>query len=69
MAQSELVITFNWENKDSFKMKANLNNAGVKTILEMEENGFLAKLWDGGKNIIMTYLEIEVDKIGNDMKA
>ena len=50
-------------------MKANLNNAGVKTILEMEENGFLAKLWEGGKSIIMTYLEIEVDKIGNDMKA
>ena len=69
MAQSELVITFNWENKDSIIMKANLNDAGTKTILEMEENGCLSKLWDGVKHTIMTYLEIEVDKMGNDMKA
>ena len=70
MAEKKLKITFTYENGVSFQMDSKLNEENAVTILSLEENSCLGKLWDDGiKQAVMTYLEHEVKKIGTEMKA
>lgn len=70
MAGKELVLKFKWENKESFQLTSKLDQGETITILSLEENSCLAEIWDiGVKPTIMAYIELEVGKIGADMKA
>jgi len=69
MAVSNLVITFQWENGNAFKMSSNLDGAGSVTICQVDENGEFAHIWEYAKSICSTYIGRYLDNIGNDMKA
>lgn len=69
MAENTLVLTFNYENDAEFKLKANANDAGDVTIVEMEENGNLGRMFDKGlKNSLMDYFEVQLDAMIASMK-
>lgn len=70
MAATTLLIQFTWENNVNFKMESKKNAEATVTILALQENACLPKLWEAGiQETIMTYLEYEVTKIGTEMKA
>lgn len=70
MASKVRLVRFTWENGVSCKVDTKLDNASYITIIDVDENGHLNKLWDAGlKTVIMTFLEAEVDTIGEEMKA
>ncbi len=69
MAATTLVLTFTYENEDSFKLEC--NDAGVnKIIFEMEEDGNIGKLFDSGtRNAIVGFFERHLDAIITVMKG
>jgi hypothetical protein len=70
MAENTVVLTFTWENSSELKLIANENDGGDKTIIEMEENGNIGRLWDEGiKSALTKYIDELLDEIGSDMKA
>lgn len=69
MAKKTQTILFTWENNDSFKMEYEFNDGGYKTIIEMEENGDLAKLWGNAHVLCEVFFKACLDKVGIDMAA
>ena len=70
MAQKVRIIRLAWENNDSFKMDTNLDGGSYQTIIEMDENGYFAKLWESGVALLCKeYFGSELDNIGSEMKA
>ncbi len=70
MAQKVRIIRLSWENDDSFKMETNLDGGDYQTIIEMDENGYFASLWESGvAPLCKEYFESELDTIGAEMKA
>ena len=70
MAQKIREIKISWENNDSFKLETQLDGGGWQTIIEMDENGYFATLWESGvAPLCKEYFERELDVIGSEMKA
>ncbi len=63
------LIKLTWENQDEFKMETQLNDEGWVTILEMDENGNISKLWEHAGKLCNKYFETQIDFIGGVMKA
>ncbi len=64
---NKLVLTFTWENKKRLKLIAH-DDSETKTILQMDEDGNLAALWDGVEITLHRYFQSIMDKIGTEMK-
>lgn len=70
MAVSTLTIQLKWENDNSFQVLSQLNAGDVITILEMDENDHLAKVWDNYiTGICKSFFEQKLKEIGGEMKA
>ena len=70
MAQKVRTIRLSWENDDSFKMDTNLDGGSWQTIIEMDENGYFAGLWETGVvPLCERYFKDMMDTIGAEMKA
>jgi len=70
MAKKVRTITLSWENKDSFIMEAKLDDGDWKKVVEADENGQLAALWDNGIELMCkTYFDAELNIIGAEMKS
>ena len=70
MAQQVRTIRLSWENDDSFKMDTNLDGGDWQTIIEMDENGYFAGLWETGvAPLCKEYFESIINTIGAEMKA
>ena len=65
--ENELEITLRWENDVGFEMTA--DGQEKKTIIKMDENGHIDKLWDSAQKICETYLREKLISIGEEMKA
>ena len=70
MAQKVREIKISWENQDSFKMQTRLDGGNWLTIIETDENGHLATLWNSGIELLCkTYFDEALKVIGSEMKA
>lgn len=70
MAERTMVLSFTWENGSEFKLQANEDGGGNKTIIEMEEDGNIGTLWDKGVKVaLQDYNDKLLDTIGTEMKA
>lgn len=68
MAQRDIVIT--WENEGTFSMKVRLDGGDWKTVAEVDENDFFARIWDTGISVACKqFFNDDIDKIGAEMKA
>ncbi len=65
--ENELEITLKRENNVGFEMTA--DGEEKKTIIKMDENGHIDKLWDSAQKICETYLHEKLIAIGEEMKA
>jgi hypothetical protein len=70
MAAQVRLIRLAWENGVNFKMDSKLDDGDFVTIIDVDENGHLDKLWDSGiATVCTTYFETELGIIGSEMKA
>ena len=69
MAADVRLVRLTWENDVSFKVDTKLNDAGYVTILEMDENGCVACLWEHVGKLCKKYFDTQIDEIGKVMKA
>jgi hypothetical protein len=70
MAAKTRDIRISYENGVSFAMDTRLNGGTWTTILKMDENGHLNKLWDSGAETTCNkYFEEELKVIGAEMKS
>ena len=70
MAASTRDIRISWENGVNFKMDTRLDAGDWVTVIDMDENGHLNKLWDTGvATVCQKYFEAELATIGLQMKA
>ena len=69
MAADVRLIRLTWENGVQFKMDTKLNDGGYVTILEMDENGCLACVWEYAGKLCKKYFDTQIENIGGIMKA
>lgn len=70
MASQTRLIRLTWENGVNFTMESKLGDAAYATIIDVDENGHLDRLWDAGiRAVCIKYFETELDVIGAEMKA
>jgi len=65
--ENKLTLTFKWENKKAFELKAD-NAAENVTIIRVEEDGNIALLWSNIEAVCSLYVKAELEKMGKDMK-
>ncbi len=69
MTERVRLIRLTWENDESFKMDTKLDDESYITILEMDENGNIAQLWEHAGKLCKKYFDTQIDHIGTEMKA
>ncbi len=69
MAETILDYKFSYENGATFKLQQQHGTDGWETVIEIDENTHISEIWDSIKSICMKTFELEVDTIGNVMKA
>ena len=68
MAEVRL-IRLTWENGVNFKMDTKLGDGSYITIMEMEENGCIAKLWPDAQNLCEKFFGKCITDIGTVMSG
>ena len=69
MAADVRLVRLSWENGVQFKLDTKLNDGSYITIMEMDENGDIAQLWEHAGKLCKKYFETQIDSIGGVMKA
>ena len=69
MAEQTRLIRLTWENGVNFKMDTKLDDGSYMTIIDMDENGELPKLWDNAQSLCEKFFLEKITGIGADMKA
>jgi hypothetical protein len=70
MAAKTRIIRLSWENDVNFKMDSKLDDGDYITVIDVDENGHLNKLWESGiADVCKKYFETELGIIGQEMKA
>lgn len=62
------VVTFTWENNDEFKMETTLDSDDTIKVMEIEENGDIASLWEHYQTICEKVVKNQLNTIGEEMK-
>ena len=68
MADTKIELELKWDNNDFFELTSKENDGEVITIISMEENACIAKLWDNVQALVITYVAHLLDRIGKEMK-
>ena len=69
MAETKVVVTLKWENGNYFTLTSKEGDGEVITILRMEENACISKLWDNAQGVCINFASHLLSRIGNEMKA
>ena len=70
MASSTRRIDITWENGVGFTVQTQLDGGAAVTVIDLDENGHLSKMWDNGiRAAVMQFIEGELDSIGTVMKG
>lgn len=65
----ELEIKIKWENDVSFEITTKRDAGETKTVIKLEENGFINELWPHVEACCKEYFVDELNVIGSEMKA
>ena len=68
MAETKVNLDFKWENNNFFTVTSKEGDGEKVTILRMEENACIAKLWDNAQGLVITFTAHLLDRIGKEMK-
>ena len=69
MAEGEIEVMLKWENGKSFEMTQKHAEATVITVVRMEENGNIKRLWEHVEAICKEDFARHLAEIGEQMKA
>ena len=66
---TEILMKLAWQNGTGFTMTSKEGADAIKTIIYIDENGFISDLWPHTQAICEGYLKKELNRIGAEMKA
>lgn len=69
MADTKVELEFKWNNNEFFELTSKENDGEAITIVKVEENACIAKLWDNIQALAITFTAHLLERIGNEMKA
>jgi len=69
MADTKVELELKWNNNEFFELTSKENDGEPITIIKVEENACIVKLWDNIQALAVTYVAHLLERIGNEMKA
>lgn len=68
MAETKISLDFKWENNNSFELTSKEGAEEKVSIVKVEENSCIAKLWGNVQALAIVYVAHLLERIGTEMK-